>query len=994
MTSEGSSQAAVVGNGNDYVAQSTSGNLIGQAVGLVGETGITSETDVCTGPAPFCTSGGAGANAYSIQVNSNGGCGYSCGFPVVFNGNPTTGWEQFVFSNEPSGFEGLWIEFWLYDYSNLYLGGGSCSSLPIPSGASGTWYGPDGSGDCYLNTNATPTPFVPASSLGGVSMGGYANCGSISVCGSGNDMAQVCIPGSGCYYNVEPGFLNLYQQWKVAEINVVGFISGSRAEFNTGTSITIDDYIYDDTGTPIHSVTPCANNGQTGETNNLNLLGCTSSYPSYSAQFTESTFGFSISAQTDATVLAGDTASIPVKLTLSSAPADSVSLSVSGLPPGATYSFTTNPITPTSGGATTTLNVVTASGALGDGTLTITGADGALTQSATVNLHIYDFSVGVTPTDSTVLRGGTATYAVTLTLLSGSSTTGIPAILLSTSGLPADATQNPLASVTPTTSGVTEDLHVTSSAAPGGSLGDFAFSVAGTAPSGSDRSTPANLHIYDFSVSLSPDQTVLRGESGAYNVTLKLVPHSSTTGIPTLSLSASGIPGDASASFSPSGVSPSAGGSISTLTLSTGSSSLGDFTFTVTGSDTRPALGGLRTGTGGLHIYDFTVELSPASVTIPRGASTSYTVTLTLAPGSSAPPAISLTTSGMPSGSTSGLSTNTVTPTLAGATSTLTVNTFVASPGPTTLGDFTPTVQGTDNVDLSGGSRSGSTGLHIFDYSVSLSPSTATLFSGSSTTMTVNVGLVPGSTTAGLPAVSTLLSGLPSGVTATGFPASLIPGTSQGFTLSAGSSSGYISCPRVSSTGGQNLKGADLANCNLAGYSLKGDNLQGANLMFADLQNVNFQGANLQNANLASAFTMGANFQGANMAGADVSSASSIMTGTFTITATGTVDGQSRSGTASLTVYGDDFSGADFQGVNLSNANFANDLATNANFQGANLRASNLSGGDFQGSNFQGVNMKDSNMSNGDFNSCNFQGANTQGANITGATFVGATDAP
>ena len=827
-------------------------------------------------------------------------------------------------------------------------------------------------------------------------MGGYANCGSISVCGSGNDMAQVCIPGSagGCYYNVEPGFLNLYQQWKVAEINVVGFISGSRAEFNTGSSITIDDYIYNDAGTPIPSVTPCANNGQTGETNNLNLLGCTSSYPSYSAQFTESTFGFSISAQTDATVLAGDTASIPVKLTLSSAPADSVSLSVSGLPPGATYSFTTNPITPTSGGVTTTLNVVTASGTLGDGTLTITGADGALTQSATVNLHIYDFSVGVTPTDSTVLRGGTETYAVTLTLLSGSSTTGIPAILLSTSGLPGDATAGSLASMTPTTSGVTEDVHVTTAAAPGGSLGDFAFSVVGTAPSGSYRSTPANLHIYDFSVSLSSDQTVLRGESGAYTVTLKLLPHSSTTGIPTLSLSASGIPGDASASFSPSGVSPSAGGATSMLTLGTGSSSLGDFTFTVTGSDTRPGLGGSRAGTGGLHIFDFSVGLAPSSVTIARGASTSFTVTLTLVPGSSAPPAISLTSSGMPSGSTSGLSLNSVTPTLAGATSTLTFNTFVGSPGPTALGDFTPTITGTDNVDLSGGSRSGSAGLHIFDYTVGLTPSSATLFSGSSTTMSVNVGLVPGSTTVGLPSVSTSLAGLPSGVTVSGFPSSLGIGSSQTFTLSTIATGGYISCPQVSNRGGQNLKDADLAHCNLAGYNLSGANLQGANLMFSDLQNANLAGDNLDGANLASALTLGANFQGTNMQGVDISSASSIATGTFTLTATGMADGQSRSGTATLTVYGDDLNGGDFQGSNLSGANLAGDLAMNANFKGTNMQQTNLSGGSFTGSTFQASNLKNSDMSDGDFDGCNFQGTNTQGANITGATFVGATDAP
>jgi len=262
-----STNSATVGNGNDFVAQSP-GTLIGSAVGsFPSATGVTTETDT-----------GVGSNGYSLQENTQGGAPGQ-GFPVTFNGNPTTGWEQFIFDNEPSGFQGVWIEFWLLGYGSTYHV--ACSSLPIPAGASGVWFG---TSDCYFNTFSTSTPFESPTHLAFLSLGGFANIG-------GHDEAQLCDAGAvpTCYTNSQPAaFLNLYQHWQLAEFNVLGFIGGSQAQFNSGTSITVLNTIKDQSGNAIAPTSPCPINGQTGETNNLNLGSCSVNGPAGQILFTES----------------------------------------------------------------------------------------------------------------------------------------------------------------------------------------------------------------------------------------------------------------------------------------------------------------------------------------------------------------------------------------------------------------------------------------------------------------------------------------------------------------------------------------------------------------------------------------------------------------------------------------------------------------------------------------------------------------------------------
>ena len=85
----------------------------------------------------------------------------------------------------------------------------------------------------------------------------------------------------------------------------------------------------------------------------------------------------------------GRTASFQVTLQASNGYSSPVSLSLAGLPSGSSYSFSTNPVTPTAAGVTVTLRIPTGNVARGTYPLTISGrgADG-LTSQASASLTV------------------------------------------------------------------------------------------------------------------------------------------------------------------------------------------------------------------------------------------------------------------------------------------------------------------------------------------------------------------------------------------------------------------------------------------------------------------------------------------------------------------------------------------------------------------------------------------------------------------------------
>ncbi len=423
----------------------------------------------------------------------------------------------------------------------------------------------------------------------------------------------------------------------------------------------------------------------------------------------------------DVTIQAGESATFSATANLISGPSGPtpITLSVLGLPGGASASILTNPIplvNPTSMTGTSTIQIATSPAVtLGDFPLTIQGTDstGLAVETAMVNLHIYDYAVTVAPVSDTVLRGTSAHYTVTLKLDPGScsSACSIPAMTLSQSGSPGDA--SPILgtpSMAPDTGGVSTTFVIGTAGPPGGSLGDYAPTVTATDPSGTSRSGSAALHIFDFTMTVSPaDKTVLRGGSTSYAATLTLTPGSSAP--PFITLGIAGLPVDASHSFSPTSLQPTPGGAVSVLSVTTGSTSLGDFPFEVGGFDLANG-GGRVAAAANLHIYDFgiTATVTPASpayacASLPapclyvlKTGSNAYNVNVGITGGSTGTglPQVTLSVPSVPSGAFYSFSINPGTPSFS---PTLTISTSKAPPGTYLL-----TLTGTD-LRPEGGTR-------------------------------------------------------------------------------------------------------------------------------------------------------------------------------------------------------------------------------------------------------------------------------------------------
>src|SRR5260370_154865 len=162
---------------------------------------------------------------------------------------------------------------------------------------------------------------------------------------------------------------------------------------------------------------------------------------------------FSVSASPSSQiVLSGGNTSYNVTITPAGGFTGQVNFSVTGLPTGATATFTPNPAT---GSATLSVNT-SASTPGGSYTLTITGVSGSLTHTTTVSLAVYDFTLAAAPSSQAVAAGSAASYNVTITPAGGF--TG--QVNFSVTGLPTGAT----ATFTPNPATASFTLSVNTSA--------------------------------------------------------------------------------------------------------------------------------------------------------------------------------------------------------------------------------------------------------------------------------------------------------------------------------------------------------------------------------------------------------------------------------------------------------------------------------------------------------------------------------------------------
>ncbi len=283
------------------------------------------------------------------------------------------------------------------------------------------------------------------------------------------------------------------------------------------------------------------------------------------------------------TVEAGSAATFTVEVTPVGNFDQTVHLSVTGLPEGATYSFSrTSGVPPFS----STLTIVTeVSTPEGTSLISVTGSSGGKAHVATARLTVErtvepDFSLSVSPGSLTVPQGGVANFTVEISPVGGFS----DPITVSVEGLPPDATfsitqTGAYAAVLSVRAGESVGSFVLTVTASGGGKTHTTSVTLQVTPSSTPTSTPPPgtppQGEFDFSLQISPESvSVAPGDAVTFTVTLQ-----STGGTPQpVSLTVSGLPSDYSYALSPETVTPTG---VATLEVRT-SSTTGSFTVTVT----------------------------------------------------------------------------------------------------------------------------------------------------------------------------------------------------------------------------------------------------------------------------------------------------------------------------------------------------------------------------------------------------------------------------
>ena len=198
--------------------------------------------------------------------------------------------------------------------------------------------------------------------------------------------------------------------------------------------------------------------------------------------------GFSVAAvPSSQTVVQGGSADFSATVSRTGGFSDPVTLSVTGVPAGATATFSPNP------SDSSTLTIATSSTTpAGTYPLTITGAAGATTHSTSATLVVNqppppptpDFSLSAAPASQSIVRGRTASYAVSIAPSGGFT----DAVALSVSGLPVGGT----ASFSPNPTSTTSTLSVRTATTT--KTGTYTLSIFGTAGA-LTRTTTVTLQV-------------------------------------------------------------------------------------------------------------------------------------------------------------------------------------------------------------------------------------------------------------------------------------------------------------------------------------------------------------------------------------------------------------------------------------------------------------------------------------------------------------------
>jgi hypothetical protein len=276
------------------------------------------------------------------------------------------------------------------------------------------------------------------------------------------------------------------------------------------------------------------------------------------------------------TVTQGGKASFKVATTAVDGGIGTASLSVAGLPSGASATFSPSSVAV---GNSSTLSVSTTSSTpAGSYTLTISGAVGTnLPHSVRVALVVKSapgFSIAASPSAQTATAGGKTSYSISTKALNGFNSS----IALNVAGLPSGAS----ATFTPPSINGTGSATLSVSTSGSTPAGSHTLTITGTSGSIVKKTTTTlviKAATPDFRISVTPESVgVTAGGSAKFTV--------STTAVNgfkgSISLSLGGLPSGASGTFIPKSIT---GSGSSTLTVHTATSTpKGNRTLNITGT--------------------------------------------------------------------------------------------------------------------------------------------------------------------------------------------------------------------------------------------------------------------------------------------------------------------------------------------------------------------------------------------------------------------------
>jgi Domain of unknown function (DUF1929)/PKD domain len=614
-----------------------------------------------------------------------------------------------------------------------------------------------GSGTSTLTvTTGSGTPVGTSTIAIAGTSGSLSHSTNVSMSVSGPDFAVSATPttnsvaaGGTATYTIDTSALYGYSS--TVTLGASGLPSGASASFspdtvNAGSNSTMT--VTTSTSTPVGSVTlTITGTGMEESTHSITVTLNVTGPPNFSVSAAPSSFS----------VNPGGTASYTVSVGALNGFTSTVNLSASGLPSGATPSFSPASIS-TSGSSKLTITT-TSSTPVGSFTVTITGTSGSLTNTATVTLVVTTASVSGNPISIQFVGDGEA--------LSSSQVAGVVAL---DNWNPAEGASRttPLslfdstgADTTATLTWQADDVWYEGLANSNANL----QMMDGYLDNGNQDTTtvtvsglPSSSNGYTVYVYASGATTT--SDSGIYQI--------SGTGITTTSTTLT-YKSDFSGTFTQATASNATGNYVVFTIPNVSGFTLSAIPSTSQSGYERAPVNGIQIVPTSSPSPNFTVTATPSSQTVQAGGSTTYTVTVAAVDGFTG--TVALSASGLPSGATPSFSPASVS---GSGTSTLTVTTGSSTPS----GSSTLTITGTS------GSLANTANVTLDvtgppNFSVSGAPSSFSVNPGNSATYTVNVGALNGFTGT----VSLSASGLPSGATPSFSPASISTSGSSTLTI-------------------------------------------------------------------------------------------------------------------------------------------------------------------------------------------------------------------